>query len=84
TEANHLSVRVELMADCLAGVWAKNSNDRWNAIDQSAVQEAIKAAEAIGDDKLQQPAWSTWVSYRSFQLGRSAIFSLPSFYTCPV
>ncbi|GBU17510.1 MULTISPECIES: neutral zinc metallopeptidase [Methylobacterium] len=54
TEANHLSVRVELMADCLAGVWAKNSNDRWNAIDQSDVQEAIKAAEAIGDDKLQQ------------------------------
>ena len=54
TEANQLSVRVELMADCLAGVWAKNSNDRWNAMDQSDIQEALKAASAIGDDKLQE------------------------------
>jgi len=54
TEANQLSVRVELMADCLAGVWAKNSNDRWNAMDQSDIDEALKAASAIGDDKLQE------------------------------
>jgi len=54
TEANQLSVRVELMADCLAGVWAKNSNDRWNAMDQSDIQEALKAASANGDDKLQE------------------------------
>ncbi len=55
-EANQLSVRVELMADCLAGVWAKNSNDRWNALDQSDIQEALNAASAIGDDKLQEKA----------------------------
>ncbi|WP_232631308.1 KPN_02809 family neutral zinc metallopeptidase [Methylobacterium sp. Leaf118] len=53
-EANQLSVRVELMADCLAGVWAKNSNDRWNSLDPSDIQEALKAASAIGDDKLQE------------------------------
>lgn len=54
TEANQLSVRVELMADCLAGVWAKNSNERFKAIDQNDLQEAINAATAIGDDTLQR------------------------------
>lgn len=52
-EGNHLSVRVELMADCLAGVWAKRSNERWNSIDENDVRQAVKAAEAIGDDQLQ-------------------------------
>jgi predicted metalloprotease len=52
-EANRLSVRVELMADCLAGVWAKNSNQKWNAISQEDVREAVAAAAAIGDDRLQ-------------------------------
>ena len=52
-EANQLSVRVELMADCLAGVWAKNSNDRFNAISESDMRQAVAAAEAIGDDRLQ-------------------------------
>lgn len=51
--ANQLSVRVELMADCLAGVWAKNSNDRFNAITQDDVRQAVAAAQAIGDDRLQ-------------------------------
>ena len=53
-EANQLSVRIELMADCLAGVWAKNSNDKYNAIDQNDIREAIQAATAIGDDTLQK------------------------------
>jgi hypothetical protein len=53
-EANQLSVRVELMADCLAGVWAKNSNEKYNAISQEDVREAVAAAEAIGDDRLQK------------------------------
>ncbi|GJE54004.1 MULTISPECIES: KPN_02809 family neutral zinc metallopeptidase [Methylobacterium] len=55
-EANKLSVRVELMADCLAGVWAKNSNDKWNALEPGDIQEAMNAASAIGDDKLQEQA----------------------------
>jgi hypothetical protein len=53
-EANQLSVRVELMADCLAGVWAKNSNEKYNAISQEDVRQAVAAAQAIGDDRLQQ------------------------------
>jgi uncharacterized protein len=53
-EANALSVRVELMADCLAGVWAKNSNDKWNALEPGDIDEALAAASAIGDDKLQE------------------------------
>jgi uncharacterized protein len=52
--ANQLSVGVELMADCLAGVWANNSNQRWKAIDESDVRDAINAAQAIGDDRLQK------------------------------
>ena len=54
TAANALSVRIELMADCLAGVWAKNSNDKFNSIDQNDIQEAVNAATAIGDDTLQK------------------------------
>lgn len=52
--SNQLSVRVELMADCLAGVWAKNSNDRFNAISEQDMRQAVAAAQAIGDDRMQQ------------------------------
>ncbi len=53
TESNQLSVRIELMADCLAGVWAKNSNDKYNAISEADIRQAVAAAQAIGDDRLQ-------------------------------
>lgn len=53
-QANQLSVRVELMADCLAGVWAHHSQQRWRALEQGDIEEAIRAAEAIGDDRLQR------------------------------
>lgn len=53
-EANRLSVRVELMADCLAGVWAHHSDQRWSSLEQGDVEEAMAAASAIGDDRLQQ------------------------------
>lgn len=52
--SNQLSVRVELMADCLAGVWAHHSNERYHALEQGDVEEAINAAQAIGDDRLQR------------------------------
>jgi predicted metalloprotease len=54
SEGNQLSVRVELMADCLAGVWAHHSNQRWQSLEQGDIEEAIRAAEAIGDDRLQK------------------------------
>ncbi|MCG5236948.1 neutral zinc metallopeptidase [Xanthobacter oligotrophicus] len=53
-EANNLSVRVELMADCLAGVWAYHANARFRILEQGDVEEALNAATAIGDDKLQK------------------------------
>ncbi len=55
-EANALSVRVELMADCLAGVWAYHANQRWRILEQGDLEEALAAAAAIGDDKLQKQA----------------------------
>jgi uncharacterized protein len=53
-EGNQLSVRVELMADCLAGVWAHHSDQRWKSLEPGDIEEAIRAAEAIGDDRLQK------------------------------
>lgn len=53
-EGNQLSVRVELMADCLAGVWAHHSNQRWQSLEPGDIEEAVRAAEAIGDDRLQK------------------------------
>jgi len=53
TESNHLQVRVELQADCFAGVWAHHSQDRWKLIEPGDVEEALKTASAIGDDRLQ-------------------------------
>jgi len=56
-EANQYSVRLELQADCFAGVWAYHANQAGEIqIDQTDVQGAITAATAIGDDRLQQEA----------------------------
>jgi uncharacterized protein len=54
-EANALSVRTELMADCFAGVWAHHARDMIK-LDEGDVREAMNAAQAIGDDKLQKQA----------------------------
>jgi uncharacterized protein len=54
-QANQLSVRLELQADCYAGVWA-NHADSENRIEAGDVQEAMNAAAAIGDDALQKQA----------------------------
>jgi len=70
-EANQLSVRVELMADCLAGVWAMHSNERYNSIEQGDIEQAIAAAEAIGDDRLQKQSQG-YVVPDSFTHGSSA------------
>jgi predicted metalloprotease len=52
--ANRLQVRVELQADCLAGVWAHHSNQKWNSIEPGDVEAALQTAAAIGDDRLQK------------------------------
>lgn len=52
-EGNRLSVKMELQADCFAGVWG-NSMQKQEVLDAGDLQEALNAAQAIGDDKLQQ------------------------------
>jgi hypothetical protein len=70
-ESNQLSVRVELMADCLAGVWANHSQQRYQSLEEGDVEEAMAAAEAIGDDRLQQQSQGRVVP-DSFTHGSSA------------
>jgi predicted metalloprotease len=70
-ERNQLSVRVELMADCLAGVWAFHSEQRFKSLEQGDIEEAIAAAQAIGDDRLQKQSQGTVVP-DSFTHGSSA------------
>jgi predicted metalloprotease len=53
-QANALSVRLELQADCLAGVWAAQANDSRQILEAGDVEEALGAASAIGDDRLQK------------------------------
>ena len=53
-EANQVQVRVELQADCLAGVWAHHSQETWNFIEPGDVEAAMQTAAAIGDDRLQR------------------------------
>jgi len=54
TEANSLQVRVELQADCLAGVWANRGQAKWDFIEPGDVDSALQTASAIGDDRLQR------------------------------
>ena len=56
TEANRLQVRVELQADCLAGVWANRAQQKHNFLDPGDVDQALQTASAIGDDRLQKQA----------------------------
>jgi len=56
TDANRIQVRIELQADCLAGMWAHHSQQRWNSIEPGDVEAALQTAAAIGDDRLQQQA----------------------------
>jgi uncharacterized protein len=55
-EANRLQVRVELQADCLAGVWANRAQQKHNFLDPGDVDQALQTASAIGDDRLQKQA----------------------------
>jgi len=70
-EYNKISVRVELQADCFAGVWAYHSNKAKPFLDPNDVDEALRAANAIGDDALQRQARGAVVP-DSFTHGTSA------------
>ena len=52
--ANQLQVRVELQADCFAGIWAHHAQQKWKFIEPGDVEAAMQTAAAIGDDRLQK------------------------------
>jgi predicted metalloprotease len=70
-EANQLSVRLELQADCFAGVWAHRAHKARNIIEAGDVEEGLNAASAIGDDRLQRRTRG-YVTPDSFTHGSSA------------
>ena len=70
-QANAMSVRVELQADCFAGVWASRSQQGRQWLEQGDLEEAMNAAHQIGDDTLQQNAGGA-VRPESFTHGSSA------------
>ena len=70
-QANAMSVRLELQADCFAGVWAGRSQQAKNWLEQGDLEEAMNAASQIGDDTLQQNAGGA-VRPESFTHGSSA------------
>lgn len=56
TEANKVSVRLELLADFYAGVWAYHDNEKFQSLEDGDIEEAINCAEVIGDNYLQEKA----------------------------
>jgi len=70
-EGNQLQVRVELQADCFAGVWANHSQKDWQFIEPGDVEAAMQTASAIGDDRLQRQAQG-YVVPDAFTHGSSA------------
>ena len=70
-QGNQLSVRLELQADCFAGIWANKTQQKTQFLDQGDVEEAMDAAHKIGDDYLQKKARGIAVP-DSFTHGTSA------------
>jgi len=71
TEANQLSVKLELQADCFAGVWGNRAQRSRQVLEQGDIEEAIAAASAIGDDRLQERSRG-YVVPESFTHGSAA------------
>ncbi len=70
-QANQLSVKVELQADCFAGVWARHADETKHILEQGDVESALRAASAVGDDTLQRREQG-YVVPESFTHGTSA------------
>ena len=70
-EANRLSVRLELQADCLSGLWARRADRARDFLEAGDVEEALGAAAAIGDDRLQKQSRGR-ITPESFTHGTSA------------
>ncbi len=70
SEANKISVRLELQADFYAGVWGHDENNRYRSLDDGDIREALHCAEVIGDNYLQKKATGT-VQPDSFTHGTS-------------
>ena len=70
-QANALSVKMELQADCYAGVWAKRSDQSGSILEDGDIAEGLNAASAIGDDRLQRRSQGRVVP-ESFTHGTSA------------
>jgi predicted metalloprotease len=70
-DANSMQVRVELQADCLAGVWANRAQEKWQFIEAGDVEAAMQTASAIGDDRLQRQSQG-YVVPDAFTHGSSA------------
>ena len=70
-QGNRLSVLLELQADCLAGVWAYHADRSRRILEQGDIEEALNAASAIGDDRLQRRSRG-YVTPDSFTHGSSA------------
>ena len=70
-DANQLSVRLELQADCFAGVWANRADKARDILESGDIEEALNAASQIGDDRLQEQSRG-FVVPESFTHGSSA------------
>lgn len=69
-EGNQMSVRLELQADYFAGVWAHHAQKNWQILEEGDIEEALNAASAIGDDRLQRQSRGV-VAPESFTHGTS-------------
>ncbi|MBF2015703.1 MAG: neutral zinc metallopeptidase [Rivularia sp. T60_A2020_040] len=70
-QANQLSVRLELQADCFAGIWAHHADKSRQILEPGDIEEALNAASSIGDDRLQRQSQG-YVVPESFTHGSSA------------